>query len=150
MARAWPPTGSPPARERTDPGLPTLAGCRRAHDQREVLGHAAGGPGDILGQVEEVSKVRDEHEARYRRARAASRIDDRQPTEPASQAPGLVTFRALQVPQDERQLVELRYGATRPVTLRVVAKIGAEGVSTRTAVIPTLVAPVNSALLPPT
>ena len=64
VARAWPPTGSPPARERTHPGLPTLAGCGRAHDQREVLGHAAGGHGDILGHVGEVSKVRDEHAAR--------------------------------------------------------------------------------------
>lgn len=61
-----------------------LTSCRRAHDQREVLGHAAGGNGDILGHVEEVSKVRDEHDAGYRRVRAASRIANQQPTEVAS------------------------------------------------------------------
>ena len=40
-----------------------------------MLSHAAGGYGDILGHVEEVPKVRDEHDARYRRLLAASHID---------------------------------------------------------------------------
>jgi hypothetical protein len=49
-----------------------------------VLGHAAGGHGDILRHVEEVPKVRDEHDARYRRLLAASHIDLPDPTEAAS------------------------------------------------------------------
>ena len=84
------------------PRAATLTSSRGPHDQREVLGHAAGGPGDVLGHVEEVSKVRDEHAARYRRARAASRIDDERSTEPASQTAGYVTpMKAARMPAGE-------------------------------------------------
>jgi hypothetical protein len=62
-----------------------------------VLGHAAGGHGNIFGHVEEVPKVRDEHDARYRRllrrpiptppTEAASRIAGRETPIASSRSP---------------------------------------------------------------
>jgi hypothetical protein len=41
--------------------LTALAGGRCAHQERQVLGHPMCRPGSILGHVEEVAKVGDEH-----------------------------------------------------------------------------------------
>lgn len=61
MTRAGPAAGPAIACERAHPLRAGITGGGRSHDQRQALGHPPSRRLNVVGEIEEVTEIRDEH-----------------------------------------------------------------------------------------